>query len=186
MSHHLLSHSGHVSPVIPPASAPPAWYCVYTKPRQEDYARVHLQRQGLEVFLPKLRQRRKRQGDVVWAIGPMFPRYVFIRPADQALLGKIRSTLGAVSLVSFGDNPAMVPDEVIEIIRQHCHDNVCELTGSEFKTGEPVEIIGGPYAGMTAIFHQQTSQRERVIILLDIMASVARVTIDSRYLEKGG
>lgn len=176
MMHHGLPQPG--------GSGTPAWHCVYTKARQEDFASLHLGRQGIEVFLPKLKQRRKRKGDIVWAIGPMFPRYVFIRTANTAVLGKIRSTLGAISLVSFGDQPAVVPDEVIHFIRQHCQEDVCDLSSGEFAQGEPVEIIGGPYAGMTAIFHQQTSQKERVIILLDIMASVARVTIDSRYLEK--
>ena len=38
------------------------WYCVHTRPRAEAQAREHLQRQGFEVFLPRLRRSVLRGG----------------------------------------------------------------------------------------------------------------------------
>jgi transcriptional antiterminator RfaH len=159
------------------------WYCAYTKLRQENFAALHLQRQGIEVFFPQIKARRKLKGDVQWGIAPMFPRYLFIRPSATDILARIRSTLGITSFVAFGGIPAHVPNEVIEIIKQHSPGGVCDLTASEFIPGCPVKIIAGPYAGMQAIFARETSQKERVIILLEIMASVAKVKIDHRHLK---
>ncbi|MEI7731914.1 MAG: transcriptional activator RfaH [Verrucomicrobiota bacterium] len=158
------------------------WYCAFTKSRQEDFAALHLQRQAITVFLPKYKSRRIVRGEVVSRIGPMFPRYVFIQPKDSQPLNTVRSTLGVISLVAFGGRPASVPAEVIELIRTSCQDGICDPGDPEFREGDRVHIIGGPYEGMHAVFSQETSQKERVIILLEIMASVARVKIDRRFL----
>jgi len=162
--------------------ANPPWLCAFTKARQEEFAALHLQRQGMEVFLPKLKYRRLLHGEVVWQIGPMFPRYLFLRTHESDAVARVRSTLGVVKLVAFGGKPAVVPEEVIEILRDHCKEGVCVAGEPAFKQGQKVKILAGPYAGMEAIFERETSQKERVIILLEIMASVARVKIDRNQL----
>ena len=44
---------------------PPDWYLAYTKPRQEDLARVNLEQQGFESYLPLYKKFRKtEQGPV--------------------------------------------------------------------------------------------------------------------------
>jgi transcription antitermination factor NusG len=48
--------------------------------------------------------------------------------------------------------------------------------------GQKVSVVSGPYAGMEVVFDQNTSAEERVIILLDIMAALARVKIDRQIL----
>ena len=55
-----------------------SWYLVYTKPRQEEVALTNLTRQGYGVYLPRLRQLRKRSGKQVPVVEPLFPRYLFI------------------------------------------------------------------------------------------------------------
>ena len=52
-----------------------------------------------------------------------------------------------------------------------------------FEKGDPVEIVAGPYEGMEAVFHRGTSDQDRVVVLLEIMASVARVSIDRNLLD---
>ena len=87
-----------------------AWYLLYSKPRQEGVAVENLKRQGYETYLPLIRTRRRRQGQYVSLVEPMFPRYLFIHLSDQTdNWGPIRSTLGVSGLVRFGDLPAQVP-----------------------------------------------------------------------------
>ena len=62
-------------------------------------------------------------------------------------------------------------------------DDVVELPDAAFKKGESVQILAGPYEGMEAVFDRETSDRDRVVVLLDIMASVARVSIDRNLLD---
>ena len=70
-----------------------AWYLLYSKPRQEGVAVENLKRQGYETYLPLVRTRRRRQGQYVSLVEPMFPRYLFIHLSDQTdNWGPIRST----------------------------------------------------------------------------------------------
>ena len=55
-----------------------AWYLLYSKPRQEGVAVENLKRQGYETYLPLIRTRRRRQGQYVSLVEPMFPRYLLI------------------------------------------------------------------------------------------------------------
>ena len=55
------------------------WYLVHTKPRQEKCALENLQRQGFHCYLPTLPSEKIRQGVLMVADEPLFPRYLFIR-----------------------------------------------------------------------------------------------------------
>lgn len=161
---------------------PADWFCVFAKPRQENFARLHLDRQGMETFLPMLRTRASRGRNGRWLNSPLFPRYVFVRPGSLDSFSRLRSTLGVASLVSFGGRPALVPPEVVISIRERCENEWITLEESEFRKGDRVTILAGPYQGMNAIFDAETSREDRVIILLEIMASVAKVSIERQFL----
>src|SRR5882762_1542953 len=48
------------------------WYAVQTKPRQEAIVQTSLAREGVETFLPKLRQRRTIRRVRRWVTSPLF------------------------------------------------------------------------------------------------------------------
>ena len=54
------------------------WYLIFSKPRQETIAKTQLERQGYEVYLPLVEQRKKRLGRARTVIEPLFSRYLFI------------------------------------------------------------------------------------------------------------
>jgi transcriptional antiterminator RfaH len=69
------------------------WYAVYCKPREDDRAERHFDRQQFEVFRPKHRVRRKQQGRMTTLVESLFPRYLFIHIDDIAQnRAPIRST----------------------------------------------------------------------------------------------
>ncbi len=160
------------------------WYCVLTKPHEEKLSYTHLLRQNFEVYLPYIRCKRLYRRKLQWVIAPMFPRYLFINLPNSEGMPKIRSTRGVSSLVSFGNKPAQVPTEVIDEIRSRCEQDVYTLDQPDFNEGDKVEIITGPYQGMKAIFDRNSSSEQRVIVLLEIMSTVAKVEVDRELLVK--
>src|SRR4030065_2468428 len=95
-----------------------SWYLVYAKPRQEEVALTNLVRQGYGAYLPRVREARKRQGRRIMVVDPLFPRYLFIYlDTHTDNWGPIRSTLGVASLVRFGQEPACIPDELIDFLK---------------------------------------------------------------------
>jgi len=65
----------------------------------------------------------------------------------------IRSTTGVIDLVQFGNQPACVPQAVIESIRQKEQEiiNTCvELP--QWQRGVLLEVLNGPFSGLKGIF----------------------------------
>ncbi len=161
-----------------------AWYLVYTKPRQEGVAQANLERQGYPVYLPRVKQRRRRAGRVTDIIEPLFPRYVFIQLSTQTdNWGPIRSTLGVSSLVRFGPDPAVVPEALIAVLRARDDETGLQaLKLADFAPGQGVRIQAGPMQGYEGIFLARTS-RDRVTLLLEILGKQVRVSVGPEDLE---
>ena len=54
------------------------WYCLHTAPKQENkVARVSQRELSLAVFAPRIRFRRMRAGQPLWATEALFPGYLF-------------------------------------------------------------------------------------------------------------
>lgn len=161
-----------------------AWYLVFSKPRQERVALANLQRQGYQSYLPFIRNRRKRYGRYRHVIEPMFPRYLFICLSDQTdNWGPIRSTMGVVNLVRFGDRAGRVPDDlVITLMAREDEWGYFEPPSPRIRAGDSVRICEGPMSGYEGIFHCH-SGKQRVILLLQIVGQLAKVQIDSDHIE---
>ena len=160
------------------------WYLVYCKPRQERVAVENLERQGYETYLPRVRETRRRAGQRIKVIAPLFPRYLFIH-LDQEFdnWGPIRSTLGVLSLVRFGQSPARVPDELLAFLRgREDAEGVQSIEPQPLKAGARVRVASGSLAGYEGIFLARTG-RERVVVLLDILGKATRTQMDALDIE---
>ncbi|NOZ10102.1 MAG: transcription/translation regulatory transformer protein RfaH [Gammaproteobacteria bacterium] len=160
------------------------WYLIYTKPQGEELAKVNLERQGFETYLPLVGVRRRRLGRGRVSIEPLFPRYLFIHlntETDNWL--PIRSTMGVSKLIRFGMQPAIVPDPLIEALRERENaQGVQDIKIGHYKQGEKVRVLEGPMMGFEGIFLAKTSS-DRVIVLLNIVGKSTRVKLDIDKLE---
>jgi transcriptional antiterminator RfaH len=161
-----------------------SWYLVYTKPQQETKAKVNLERQGYETYLPLFKQFKRRQGRRLSVVVPLFPRYLFLhldRHTDN--WAPIRSTLGVVSTVKYGHEPARAPDELIDYLRsRETAEGMQRVIPDEIQAGRRVRVIEGGLMGFEGVFLARSSE-ERVVVLLEIMGKVARTTLPSEALE---
>jgi predicted CoA-binding protein len=85
------------------------WLLLYTKPYAEEQAELNLQRQGFATLLPLIRDG--------YRLAPLFPRYIFSGHQAGQPAESMRSTIGVVDVVRWGERPARVPFEVIQEIR---------------------------------------------------------------------
>jgi transcriptional antiterminator RfaH len=161
-----------------------SWYLVYTKPRQEKVAAENLLRQKYEVYFPQLGIWRTRRGKRQHVIEPLFPRYLFIRLDSQTdNWAPIRSTIGVMSLVRFGIEPARVPDELIGyLLSRHNADGLHEWAQPKLTLGDRARVVGGPLAGYEGILIAKSS-RERVVILMDLVGGQIRAKLNPDQIE---
>lgn len=165
-----------------PQHAPAAdWYVGYTKPRLEAQARDNLLRQGFEVYLPFYKVFKRGQPD--GALEPMFPRYLLLRPQEAGRsLSVVRSTIGMVGLVRFGDTPAVLADAVVSVIREREAERAAAGRDAlvPFVAGQAVRVVGGPLGGLAGIVHSVASQR--VSVFLEMLGRPTRVLVAAQQL----
>jgi transcriptional antiterminator RfaH len=146
------------------------WYALRSKPNKEEAAWQQVRAHGFETFYPRVRVRtvnpRARQ------IRPYFPGYLFLR-ADLAEVGVslFQYLPHASGLVSFGGEPAPVPEALIRAI--HARVNEIAAAGGQvfesLRPGDKISIQVGPFAGYEAIFDGRLSGGERVRVLLELL-----------------
>lgn len=146
------------------------WYVVHTKPHKEEMALENLERQGFTAYCPRTIQSKRRRHHWQKVIEPLFPRYLFIQlNAGIDNFSPVRSTLGVVGLVRFGNAPAVIPQMAIDIIR--LQEQKIQGTSVEYlpwAKGDSLEIIEGPLAGLRAVFCNACGE-ERVMVMLEML-----------------
>lgn len=167
-----------------PVPATAAWYAIHTKHRQEALAQRSLDREGVETFYPKLRQRKTIRRVRKWVTGPLFPCYIFARFDLTQSARLVKYATGVLKIVSFGAKPVVVADEIIASISYHADDDVVTVEPPRFRAGELVEIQSGPLRGLQGVFARELSDRDRVVVLLEVLATGARVELARDQLEK--
>jgi transcriptional antiterminator RfaH len=166
----------------------PSWFAVYTKPRQEQIAREHLERQGFRCFLPMAVNPYQRRTERRLRIEPLFPRYLFLSAiADQQSLGPVRSTRGVCNLIRFGMRIATVPQRVMKAI-EHRRDPETGLVSLEpvpVEIGDRVKVFDGPFAGIEGIFRERKGVA-RALLLVEMLGTQSTVEVDALLLQKVG
>jgi transcription antitermination factor NusG len=146
------------------------WYVAHSKPRSEELLWKQFCMRNLETYYPCIKVQtvnpRARQ------VQPYFPSYLFVR-VDLDLIG--RSTLnwlpGGAGLVSFGDEPAFVPDNLVYAIKKQVENLnvISETSATPLCKGDNVVIHDGAFAGYEGVFDIQLSGTDRVRILLSLV-----------------
>lgn len=161
------------------------WYVVQTRPRYESTALLHLTRQGFESYLPRFLKRRRHARKVDVAPMPLFPGYLFVAlDLAAARWRSIHGTVGVSRLVCHGENPAPIPEGIIEEIRGREDSDgwVVLQPQTALRNGQTVEISDGPLAELCGVFEGLDS-KERVIVLLNLLGREVRARVPLGWVQ---
>jgi transcription antitermination factor NusG len=146
------------------------WYTIHSHPHKEDLLWEQLLARGIETFYPRIRVQvvnpRARK------IRPYFPGYLFIRAnLEEVSLSSFQWMPYATGLVSFGGEPAVVPDYLVIELKKRMGDITSVETepSKDLKEGSRVVVTYGPFAGYEAIFNTRISGSKRVQVLLQML-----------------
>lgn len=162
-----------------------SWYVLQSKPRKEVQVHRYLLERDIEVFFPNLRVKPVNPRSAT--IRPYFARYLFIQvDFDAVSANSLRWMPGALGLVEFGGEPAVVPDNyVFELRRRLARLKEIEFTRlDDLKHGEPVSITQGPFDGYEAIFDVRLSGEDRAQVLLHWLGRQIKVTVSGSALQR--
>ncbi|CRI67151.1 Transcriptional activator RfaH [Thiocapsa sp. KS1] len=148
------------------------WFVVQSKPRQAYRAELNLARQGYVVYHPRILRERVRRGKRCAAEESLFTNYLFIRLQRWVdNWSPLRSTFGVYRLVSFGNEPTPVPDELIAAIQNRL---LVPSIQTVFHPGQGVQVTQGPFNGLEAIFTAYDGE-DRARILIEMLGRPIQV-----------
>jgi transcriptional antiterminator NusG len=160
------------APPLPANYLENRWYAARTKSRHEKKVAEHLAGKGITNFLPLYKAQHRWKDRVARVDLPLFPGYIFVQfPLKERL--KVLEIPGVANLVSFKGEPAALPEQEIETLRQGLSANVYAEPHPYLKVGRRVRIKGGPLRGLEGILERKKEDSFRVVISIDlIMRSV--------------
>jgi transcriptional antiterminator RfaH len=156
-----------------------AWYCARTKPKHEHIAAANLRKNlNLEVFHPRLRIERATRRGVMRVSEPLFPCYIFFRCIIEEKLNEIQRTNGVNTVVHFAHRIPIIPDAVIEELKE-CFEGEETLTVEDrLSPGDEVLVVDGAFRGMRAFVLRVMPARQRVQVLLDVLGRPTPAEVD--------
>ena len=95
--------------------APDGWFVVWTESRAEKMVESRIASLGLEPWLPTVTERRRWSDRWREVETPLFPGYLFARPAAQ--WHTVLHTPGVLTVVKSGGRPAQISDNFIQQLR---------------------------------------------------------------------
>ena len=150
----------------------PYWTVAVAMSQREDLVRQHLDREGFETYVPKVREKKRA--------APLFPGYLMVRVVVRWY--PIRWCPGVLKLLMHGDHPARLADSVVAEIRGREVRGFVKLPKDGFENGQSVRVLRGMFAGHSAIYAGMSgSARERV--LLDLLGQSVTVTLPVGNVE---
>lgn len=118
-----------------------SWYVLYTSARAEKQVAARIEAEGVEVYLPLHRLKRKWSDRIKVVEEPLFRSYVFVK-CDEHTLYNLKQIPGVANFIWYDRRPARVRDEEIEAIREFLvYAENRELVTS----GDRVQILCGSF-----------------------------------------
>jgi transcription antitermination factor NusG len=167
--------------VLPAEYVRPRWYAVQTCANHEKRVLQQLDLRTVEAYLPLYESVRRWRDRRMRLELPLFPGYIFVHVALCDRL-RVLQTPSVVRLVGFGGQPAALPDQEIDALRQGLTREMRVEPHPYLKVGQCVRVRTGPLQGLKGILVRKKKVSRFVISLDLIMRSVA-VEIDVAELE---
>ena len=159
------------------------WYALYTCPRHEKRVAEQIEQRRISCFLPMYRSVRRwkdRRKELELAL---FPGYVFVNIVLQDRL-HVLQVPGAVRLVTFNGQPAALPEQEIECLRNRQSNSSLE-PHPYLRVGRRVRVRSGPMEGLEGII-RRNKDKCRVVFSVDLIMRSVAVEVDEADLEPVG
>jgi transcription antitermination factor NusG len=152
------------------------WYALNVKPQHEKAAAEQLRFKGLETYLPLYRTRRRWSDRVKTIELPLFSHYVFSQFDFEDRIGVLQ-TASILSIVSFGGVPCPLEARELEALKAIVGSGLPYSPWPLLRTGERVQICGGPLEGVEGILAREKSEF-RVVVNMELLRRAVAVEVD--------
>ena len=157
------------------------WIAVYTKSRHEQIVVNELSKKGIESFCPMFKERRQWSDRKKWVHFPLFRSYVFARIHLKENIFVLQ-TIGVNKIVKFQNKISIIPDQVINDIKNIVDGGYKIQQVDYFIKGDEVSVVSGPLKGINGII-QDLKGDSRLIMKVEAIRQAFSVEISSEQLK---
>ena len=162
-------------------SADRSWYVLYTCVHHEKKVAEQISRRNFSCFLPLYRSVRRWKDRRKQLELALFPGYVFVHMSLKHKL-KVLELPGVVNLVSFNGQPAVLPAQEIEALRDRLSKNLQIEPHPYLRRGRRVRVRSGALEGLEGIVVRR-KDRCRIVFSIDLIQRSLAVEVDEADLE---
>ena len=160
-----------------------SWYLIQYKPNSYRIAKLNLERQGFDTFIPMQKITKRINSKFVDFIYPLFKGYFFVAfDHRRSEWTKINSTIGVIKIICQGQKPIPVPEDIINGIKLRCDNDDKIINKKKFKAGDCIKIIRGPFSGFVGNV-EEIKDEVRISTLLNYMGNQINVSVNGKMVE---
>jgi transcriptional antiterminator RfaH len=159
---------------------------IYTKPHSEDQAQRELQKKGISIFFPKIREVRFWKGKLREQIELLFPNYLFAKFTINESYYDFKWARDVKRIVGSGDMRIPLDDSIVNYIIQQTDKCGLVRPKPHLNVGDRVRVKQGPLEGLCGVVQGQIDAKGRVRILMDVLHSGARVELPYSHVRRYG
>ena len=159
-----------------------AWTVAHTRSRQEKVLARHLESLGIAHYLPQYERQVRRSGRRFLSYLPLFPGYVFLRPAASARVDVFRSGV-VVKLLEVRDQDLLHVE--LRQLRALQEAGAQLIPYTDLAVGDTVRIVEGPFRGYQGQILRSPSG-PRLIVSVSMLRRSVAVEFDRSSLARLG
>ena len=139
------------------------WYVVYTKARNEKKTALILEKSGIDVYCPIVKEVRQWSDRKKTVEVPLFSSYLFVHlaPKEREL---VYAAPGVVRYLFWLNRPAIVKDQEIETLKSWLTGEVLAVKVQNLKPGDSLSIHKGPFKGKDGVIQNINSNRVQLVL----------------------
>lgn len=161
------------------------WYLAQTRPRYEARLSSELRAAGVSHFLPieQLERRKEARGRLfrVQAERPLFPGYVFVR-GDWTARDAASRSIATTTVRDVADGMQDRLTRELLAFERAIEDRIPLGSVREFKGGQRVVVVEGPFMGSQGLFLRKENGGE-FLLSLSILGAATPVQMPPQYVE---
>ena len=157
------------------------WIAVYTKSRHEQIVVNELNKKNIESYCPMFKERRQWSDRKKWVHFPLFRSYVF---ANIEIIENIYvlQTIGVNKIVKFQEKISIIPDQVIDNMKNIIEGGYNIEQSDYFIKGDEVRVVSGPLKGLDGVVLDLRGAN-KIIIKIEAIQQAFSVEISSDLLK---
>jgi transcription antitermination factor NusG len=139
------------------------WFAIYTKPRTEKKVVERLEKLGIDVYCPMVKQVKQWSDRKKKVETPLIASYVFVNIAD-ANRQNVFQAEGVVRYLFWLGKPAVVAEQDIARLKDTLKDTFSSIEATHLQPGTKMTIPAGPFKGKEGTITNANDKRVQLVL----------------------